>query len=471
MTDKTDRQTSAGSSIGSALDRIGLTRTHGLIMAVALAGQFFDVFDQNGAAIAGPSLQKLWDLSGTQVSLLASTTFATLVVGGIATGILADIKGRRAMFAWSLAIYSLGSLVCAFAPNYEVLLLGRAITGLGVGGEITIVLPFVAELVPTKYRGMMVSLLNVGGGGLGNPASFMFGAFVIGVLGPHVGGDDVSWRWYFGLLTLPALIVLYVRRRVPETPRFLAAKGRIEEANRALSALASGTLDPKKITYQEYISKDAATEQLDGSPLYGVRTVLRGKLLKNTLATGIAGFMSFGGQMSVLTFMPILLVSRGQSIENSLMYTAVMQGGALAGAIAATFLNVRLPRRRVLGTAAILAGAFGIGFAAFGTTIPLILVFGFLFNFFVLICNTTIWTWVPECYPTRVRATGTGVSVNIGLSGMAVLPLVVGPVFDNYGVYAMFGLVAIGYLIVAVVGTRPQETFGRDLAELHGETA
>jgi MFS family permease len=464
--------TESGTRVGIALDNVGLTRAHRIILLCVMAGGFFDVFEQNGAAVTGPSLQALWNLSTTQVGLLASATFGAMVVGGVATGILADRAGRKTLFAYNLAIYSLGGLLCAFAPNFEILIIGRLIVGLGLGGELTIALPFLSELMPTKFRGTAVSLFNMGAGGLGNPVAFLFGALIIGVVGPALGGMDNAWRWYFGLLALPALLVLYIRRNLPETPRFLVSKGRIPEANEALSQLASGRLSKKDLTVTQYLDESAgqdfatATPQTAGS---GVRDVFRGRLLVNTVTIGLGAFMSFGGQLAALTIIPIILVSRGYSIGNSLAFTAVMQGGALLGTIAAAYLNHRLPRRMVVVPAAIMAGIFGVVFALLGTTIPTIIIFGFIFNFFVLLSNTTLWAWAPEVYPTRVRATGTGIIVNTGLAGQAVMPPVAAVLFSSFGIYVMFAVVAAMYVILAVLALFAPETFGRDLEELHGE--
>jgi MFS family permease len=465
-------ETETETRVGVALDNVGLTRAHRLILFCVMAGGFFDVFEQNAPGVTGPSLQALWHLTTTQIGFAASATYGSMVVGGVATGILSDRAGRKTLFSFNLGIYSLGGLICAFAPNFQILIIGRIIVGLGLGGELTIALPFLSELMPTKFRGTAVSLFNMGAGGLGNPAAFAFGSLIIGVLGPVLGGMGGSWRWYFGLLALPALIVLYVRRHLPETPRFLVSKGRISEANRALSVLASGHLNAKNLTVTKYLDESAKTDVATGASHaggYDIKDVFRGRLRVNTVTLGLGAFMSFGGQLVALTMIPIILVSRGYSIGNSLGFTAVMQGGALLGTVVAAYLNHRLPRRLVVVPAAILAGIFGVVFALLGTTIATIIVFGFIFNFFVLLCNTTLWAWAPEVYPTRVRATGTGIIVNTGLAGQAVMPPVAAVLLSASGIFVMFALVAAMYAVLAVLAFFAPETFGRDLEELHGE--
>lgn len=463
---------SSTATVSSTLDSIGLNRTHKIILVVVMLGGFFDVFEQNGASVTGPALREAWGLSTTQVGLIASVTFGSMVIGGVLTGILADRAGRKTLFAFNLAIYAFGGLLCALSPNYGVLLFGRVIVGLALGGELTIALPYLSELMPTKFRGTAVSLFNLGAGGLGNPISFVFGALVIGVLGPVLNDLGGAWRWYFGLLALPALLVLYIRRNLPETPRYLMSQHRVGEANASLSMLASKRMGYKNLEVTDYLAETDTPEAVEGSSVtFGsdLKTLFTGRLLRNTVTVASGAFMSFGGQLAVLTLIPIILVERGYNITNSLAFTAVMQGGALMGAGAAALLNHRLPRRLVIVPAAILSGVFGLCFAYFGTSIPTIIGFGFIFNFFVLMSNTTIWAWAPELYPTRVRATGTGLVVNSGLLGQAVMPTVAAIVYTQSGINMMFAVVAGMYVLLAVLALLAPETAGRSLDELYDE--
>lgn len=459
-------------TVGDALDGIGLTKAHYTILGLVLAGGFFDVFEQNAASITGPSLQSVWGLDTTQVGLVATVTFLSMVIGGLATGALADRYGRKTMFNYNLAIYTLGGLICAFTPSYEVLLLGRVIVGLGLGGELTIALPLLSELTPTSWRGRAVSLFNFGAGGLGNILAFLFGSLIMGALAPILGGDAVAWRWYYGLLAIPALLVFVIRRCLPETPRYYVTKGDIASANRALSRIASGKLTGECTTV-DYLADDAIDEQAapkkEGGIFKEFASVFSAKYLRGTLTVGIGSFLSFGGQVGILTLMPIILVSRGFDISGSLGYTAVMQGGAVLGTVLASWINSHIPRRVVMSVCGVLAALSGLGFAFFGTSLAGILIFGFLFNFFVLTCNTTVWAWAPELYATKNRGTGTGVIVNSGMLGQAVMPMVGTAIYSAGGMVALFGIVFAMYVLLAILALIAPETFGKNLEQLHGE--
>lgn len=467
-----DSNPTTHSPLADAMNDIGVTRATVFIVLLTMFGGFFDVFEQNGAAATGPSLQKTWGVSTEQVGLLAATTFGAMVVGGILAGFLADKAGRKTLFTFNLAIYSVGGLLCAFAPNYGFLIFGRIIVGLGLGGELTIALPLISEFVPTRYRGVAVSLFNMGAGGLGNIVSFIFATIVIGVFGPTLDSLGGSWRWYFGFLALPALLVLYMRRRLPETPRFLLGQGRVSEANRSLSILKSGRLNPKGLRIEQFVAETDAMALEKPKEVRGKsagRAVFSKPLLRGTLTVGIGSFMSFGGQIGVLTVMPIILVNRGMSITNSLLFTAIMQAGAFLGTVAASYTNLNFPRRHVVAAAALLSAIFGLCFGYFGVTTANVLIFGFLFNFFVLISNTTLWAWAPELFPTKVRGLGTGVTVNTGLAGQAIVPLISASVLGALGVTVMFIVVAVMYVILVGLALIAPETAGIDLEVLHGE--
>jgi hypothetical protein len=174
-------------------------------------------------------------LDATDIAFLNTITFFAAAMGRLLSGYLADRMGRRFMLNVNLALFTLGAVGCALAPDYAFLAVARAIVGFGLGGEITTAVTMLAEFCSARFRGTAVGLINVGGGGLGN---MLAPAFALGVFTLFPGDD--SWRWLFGCLVMPAIFIVFYRRFVPETPRFLLSKGRVEEANQVLSMLAAG---------------------------------------------------------------------------------------------------------------------------------------------------------------------------------------------------------------------------------------
>ena len=161
------------------------------------------------------------------------------------------------MLSANLLLFTLGAIICALAPNYAVLAAGRFIVGIGLGGEISIAVTMLAELCSTRFRGTAVGMVSVGSGGLGNMLAPAFGLAVFAMF----PGPD-NWRWLFACLVVPAFFVVFYRRFIPETPRFLLSKGRVDEANRVLSILASGRLGKLAGEPTPYIK--ASTQDEDG---------------------------------------------------------------------------------------------------------------------------------------------------------------------------------------------------------------
>lgn len=448
-----------------ALDKIGVTRSHHTIIFLILIGCLFDSFEQNAVGIVGPMLRQQWGLSASDIGLLNTVTFTCAAIGRIVSGFIADRYGRRVMLSIDLLLFTLGAGICAMAPNFTVMALGRAVVGFGLGGEIAIAVTMLAEFCSTRFRGTAVGLVNVGAGGLGNFLAPGFGLLVFWMF----PGDN-AWRWLFACLMVPALLGAFYRRYIPETPRFLLSQGRVKETNAVLSRLASGRLAAKKVPQQQYINEDGADAQ-PAKVKVRVTEIFRGALARRTIPLCITIWMTYGAQISVLTLMPTILVTLGYSMSKSLVFTMVMQGGSLLGAIAASLLGFHFPRKRVLTAGAVCAclAALTIGFVA--KSIAVILVAGAVFQFFVLLLNTTIWIFAPELYPTRVRAFGTAFILATGTAAGALMPLVAGRLFDAFGLVGVFGLAAGMYAVFVISVQSVPETYGQspDALALPGE--
>lgn len=437
-----------------ALDDIGVTRSHHTIIFLILIGCLFDAFEQNAVGIIGPMLKQQWGLTAGDIGLLNSVTFAAAAIGRIVSGYIADRYGRRVMLTIDLLLFTLGAGICAMAPNLTVMALGRAVVGFGLGGEIAIAVTMLSEFCSTKFRGTAVGLVNVGAGGMGNFLAPGFGLLVFWLF----PGDN-SWRWLFVCLMVPALLGAFYRRYIPETPRFLLSQGRVGELNQVLSKLAAGRLSGTVPT-REYVTADGPAATLRRTKVR-VTEIFRGALARRTVPLCITIWMAYGAQLSVLTLMPTIFVSLGYTMSKSLLFTMVMQGGSLLGAIAASALGFHFPRKRVLTIGAVLAlcAALTIGFVA--KSIVVLLVSGAVFQFFVLLLNTTIWIFAPELYPTKVRAFGTAFILATGTAAGALMPLVAGRLFDAVGIAGVFGMVAAMYAIFTLSVQSVPETYGQ----------
>ena len=458
--------------LAAALDEIGFTRAHTAVLAMVLAGMFFDALEQDSTGAIGAGLKASFGIDTNQLALINTVTTIGGLVGRLVTGYLADRRGRRYALSLNLLLYTLGGLLSALAPNYAVLQISRFIVGVGLGGEFTVGLALLAEMVATRYRGTVTASLNIGSGGVGNFVAFGLFLLVLGPLNTAFGGTATSWRWLFVLLALPALLVVLYRRRLPESPRFLLAHGRIDEANRTLTTLASGSLRhrPSATDTTAYLTSediDNAAPRRDRVPLAELVTPTA---LRRTAAIGLASWMSFGAQVTLLVLMPSLLVAEGYSVTSSLAFTMVMNAGSLLGACASAWLAARLPRKLVVIGGAVLGCLAAIAFALLAHGAALILLLGAVFQVFALLLNTTLAAWSPELYPTRVRALGASLVNGIGNVSGAVMPLAAVAVFAVGRIGGVFLLLAAMYVILAAAALFAPETYRNSLEEINHES-
>ena len=451
--------------LSESVDKIPLTRTHWATILLVVAGMFFDILESNSLGLAGPQIIATFGISKAEFALISSMTFIGLTIGAYLGGMLSDIKGRKFALVANLVVYSVGGVLCALAPNYEVLMGSRLIVGIGLGGELAVGIALICEIMPTKYRAQAVAALNVGSGGLGNVVAPAYAALVLVALGNFFGGPQVAWRWLFGLLIVPVLLVLVIRRNMPESPRFLLTRGDIAGANRSLTALAAGRIPDEEIHIKvEDLHDDDGAAVVRPQKIRLGEIFTRGVRRRTATASG-AYFMVVAAQMSLLTLMPTFLVARGSTIGQSLLYTLIMQIGSLLGALCAATITYRFRRRTVMVTGAVLGCLVGLGFGLLANTDPLILIFGSLFQFFTLLLTTTLWSWAPELFPTRVRGFGVSFVKGTGGLGIIVMPPLIALIFDKAGLPGVFTTMAIMFAITALLALAGVETKDQTLEE------
>lgn len=444
----------------TALTKIGVTPAHKTIIFLILIGCLFDSFEQNTIGIIAPMLREQWGLTNTDIGLLNTITFGSAATGRLLSGFIADRYGRRVMLGIDLLLFTLGSAICAMAPTFGALCIGRAIVGFGLGGEISIAVTMMAEFCSAKFRGTAVGLVNVGAGGFGN---FMAPAFGLLIFWLFPGPD--GWRWLFASLAVPALLIVFYRRLIPETPRYLLSQNKVAEANKVLSILAGGNLSDKNVAVTPYLTEDGAPFQ--SATKVSWAEIFRPPYAMRTIPVAIAILMSYGAQLSVLTLLPSMMMAKGYTLSASLAFSMIIQGGSFLGTLAASAFGYYWPRKTVLTAGAIMACLAALCFGFLGTNIYLVLFFGATFQFFVLLLNTTIWIYAPELYPTRVRAFGVAFILASGTAAGSFMPLVSGRVLDAYGLVGVFSMIAIMYGIFAACVRFGPETYGKSLEDVN----
>ncbi|MCS3431693.1 MFS transporter [Klebsiella sp. BIGb0407] len=454
----TQHHNSSMGQLETALDNIGTTRSHRMIILMVVIGVMFDVFEQNAIGLIAPLLQMSWGLTATDIGFLNTITFISAASGRLLSGYFADRFGRRFMLNVNLLLFTLGAILCALAPNYATLAIGRLIVGFGLGGEITTAVTLLAEFCSSRFRGTAVGIINVGGGGLGNMLAPAFALLVF-----YLFPGENSWRWLFACLVLPALLLILYRRFIPETPRYLVSQGEIQQANHVLSMLAAGKLLHQTFPVSQYIDEKPVTDRADTQRVGSWRMIFSGSYRKTTISMGIASWMTFGAQLALLTLMPTILVSQGYSINKSFLFTIIMQSGSLLGALTASYLAFYFPRKVILTCGSIAACASAIAFGSFTDSVATILLTGALFQFCVLLLNTTVWVYAPELFPTKMRGFGTSFILAMGTIGGALMQIPAGKMFDLMGTTGLFAMIAGMYIIFLIAIQFSSETFKRSI--------
>lgn len=355
-------------------------------------GEFVDGFDLVVIGAALLLIQPQMQLSAFQVGLMAASTFFGSAVGALFFGDLTDRFGRRGIFVLTLFGFVGLGIASALAPNYTVLLIIRALMGVAIGADVAASISFLTELSPRASRGGWAGAIPQLAWTCGALAAVLSGAAFL------AWGDASAWRWMLALGTIPALIVLLMRRNLPESPRWLLVKGRAEEAAKALEAFGLKNIDLKSLMQQHVQPEKSSYLDIFRKP-YTAPALLAMACVSLT--------MYAGGASSVLGSYILKDILQVSSVTAVLAGALIWIGGII-GSILAWFFLDRIGRLRSMTF--YLVGLFLTYLAmvtvAWNTVwlVPLYLVQG-IFTWYGAAAN---WILPAELLPTRLRGRALG---------------------------------------------------------------
>jgi putative MFS transporter len=402
---------------------------------------FFDGLDVLAIAYVLPVIAPLWKIDPAHIGLLISAGFVGQLVGAILFGWMGERFGRIPAMTFSILCYSIMSLACAFAPNYWMFFLLRTLQGVGLGGELPVAATYISEISKAKGRGRSVLFYQ-----LIFPVGLAACALIALYVVPHLG-----WRYLFAVGALPALLTFFLRRTLPESPRWLAAKGRVPEANKMMAQIedavqaSTGRPLPEPIVTHFAQEKNPSWRDLFGEN-YRVRTLV---LWVAWFATSLVNYGIAGWLPSVYrnTFK--------LGVDASLQYNIVTTIVGLIGCVGAALLIDSLRRGYLFALAfACCAVAMGVLWYFGPTTPEFVMVVVSIGYFFVSMTSLSVWAYTPELYPTRIRAFGAATASSIGRFASIVGPIIVGVMLVNTSlaaVFLMFGcIVAFAAIVLAL---------------------
>ena len=441
--------------IGQRLDNLTVGPMHRKVVVAIGLGLFFEMYEIFLSSTISATLKTQYDLDGTTLKLLLASTFVGMFIGAAALGSLADKIGRRRAFLFNLIWFSFWTLVGAFSPAPWFLVITRFLAGIGVGAEYPVADAYLSDVLPKSHRGRLAAWAYT--------CSFVavpvLGFLSLGLTKHSLFGIP-GWRILLVIGSIGAVIVMLMRRGLPESPRWLAGIGRETEAREALRAFESGA-EP---------AAEPTTAAVPSAATVVVKPLQRLRFSPYRQRLGMLAvfhvFQSFG-YYGFGTLAALVLVSRGYDVTTSLLYTSLSYLGYPIGSALSIPLLKRFERKfLVMATIAAMA-AFGLLFATVDNTV-LIVVFGFLTTATSNLFSNVYHVYQAEIFPTDVRATAVGWTYSLSRLSSGALPFILLPVLDEYGAGVMFTVVLIALAIAAgVVAWIGPRTTRRNLEEIN----
>lgn len=453
VTDARRAAPGSASNIASRLERLPLSRWQVKIRLLIGTGTFFDAFDALAIAQVLPVLTPLWGLTGTQIAALISIGYLGQLIGALLISSVAERFGRTRAMALAIGVFSLFSVLCALSTGFWMLLLMRFLQGIGLGGQVPIGAVYINEITKAKGRGRFVLLFEL---------IFSVGVVLCAVVGRFVV-PAFGWQGMFLVGALPVLLIVPILRLVPESPRWLASRGREQEADVQMVRIERAVVRTGK-TLGEPEPLGIGIREARGR----LRELLGRDYRRRTLTVWVIWFATYIVYYGIGTWLPSLYRGHfGLPLETSLNFALIGNLGAFLGAAICAFTIDLLGRRRIfilsLAGSAVMMGVL----AVLGAQEPWqVLVFGSLAYLAAGAASIGLYLYTPEIYPTRIRAVGVGAATSWLRIASMIGPVMVGSLVTS-GLGLVCGIFAVIAAVAAVVVAKwATETKDRVLEEI-----
>ena len=359
------------------------------------------LFGFDTAVIAGTTQQltRVFTLTPTALGLTVSIGLAGTVIGALSSGVLGQrIGGRDALRIMAL-LYTLSALGCAFAWNWDALMVARFVGGLSIGGSSVLGPVYLAELAPAKWRGRLVGLFQI------NIVVGILLAYLSNYILTTFGLGASLWRWEFGVAILPSLLFLVLLYGIPRSSRWLVTTQRNEEARQVLELMGSpdSEAELKEIIDSIHLDRNVKQESL-----------FNGRYkLPIFLAVTIGLFNQLSGINAILYYSNYIFASAGFSANSAALQTVGIGLVNLLATLLGMSLIDKLGRKTLLligsvGMAFSLAGVAAVFYSRIHQNLLVWLLVSFIV-FFAISQGSVIWVYIAEVFPSRVRSKGQSV--------------------------------------------------------------
>ncbi|AGM07357.1 MFS transporter [Amycolatopsis keratiniphila] len=427
----------------------------GKIFLIGGLGYMFDAWDVALNGFLTPLVGTEFGLSAGGKGLVATANLIGMAVGAVAWGTIADRIGRKKAFSITLLLFALFSVLGALAPNVETFLALRFLAGIGLGGCIPVDYAIVSEFSPRKHRGRVLSAMD-GWWPIGTTLAAVSATLLLPVEG--------NWRWMLVLMILPALLLFWVRRGVPESPLYLVRKGREAEARAVIDDLVRRT----GATPEPYSIPPAVVEDTRGGAVAAAFDQLRRVWAFNPRITAVAWSLFISVMLvyyAALSWMPSILRAQGFGEIAAFASTALMNATGIVGVAVAVLLVDKVGRKRIIMVAGPLTALSLVVFSLLLDTPAAAVVAIGAFGLFALVVIPVMYAYVSELYPTELRASGFGWASSSSRAITGFAPLLFGsvlwPVLGLPLTFAVLGVLVVAAVLFMMTGA--PETRGREL--------
>ena len=440
-------------NVVARIERLPTSWWHVKTRIIIGVATFFDAFDALAIATVLPVLVPLWKLTPPEIGLMISAGFLGQLIGALLFGWIGERYGRMPAIIGSIAMFALMSVACALAWDYNSLLVFRTLQGIGLGGEVPIAAVYISELTRAKNRGRFVLLYE-----LVFPIGLVTASTIAVWVVPNLG-----WQAMFWIGALPAVLALFLRVLLPESPRWLAVHNRPAEADAALSMI------------------ERETEKSTGQPLPPIEPVVstrdqRSSLadlfgptyLRRTLVVWVIWFCAYFINYGLVIWLPTIFRTVFKlPLEVALRYGMIVQIAGLVGTLICALTIDRVGRRPYFAVSfAVAAISLGVLAMSPSPTADQILLHVAAAYFFISTINIGVYLYTPELYPTRTRALGVGTATAWLRFASMIGPTAVGYMIAG-GLQSVFWMFAGAAAFAAITtGAFAIETKGRVLEEV-----
>ncbi|HEV8015881.1 MAG TPA: MFS transporter [Stellaceae bacterium] len=442
--------------IAARMERLPITRTQVKARIIVGMATFFDGYDSLVMGLVMPVLAAAWHLTTAEIGYLLSGTFFGQLLGAMLFPYLAERYGRLRAASYSVWVVGLFALVCAASWNFSTLIISRVLQGIGIGGEIPVAATYINEIAQSKTRGRFFLMYE---------AAFAVGYLICTLLAVLLV-VRYGWQLMFIIGALPAFVAAIMRRVLPESPRWLASKGRIKEADAIVGQMereAEGKLGGSLPAPDYSVAPPPVGQRTDlrelFTPFYRMRTLV---------VWSIWG-LSFFVTQALNTWLPTIYRQELHlSVQQALEFTLATHCISICSALVVALAIDHTGRRYWIGSA-LLVGSLSLLVLAFegGSNPIFLLVCATIANFSLASVSVSIYVFTSELYPTRMRALGCGMGSTVRNVFTTLSPSLVAVMLSSYGLPGVFGMLGLAPLLPCLMvfawGT---ETKGRVLEEV-----